>query len=231
MELNPVSMFENAVKVVKENKMLDILKTILIIILLLYIGYHVNDLPEIVKHAFESRNTELQIEHDSAVERRRLIKPQIDSMLLEAMNTLKSDRVYVVEMHNGTNNTAGLPFIYGEMTYEQTRKGIEHVDEDYLSINLSRFEYPLYLEKNHVFCGTVDELADVDEKMAFRMRATNVTYLAGIAMHGAYTELGYVGVSYCGNEPPSRETILSALSVLAQKLSALLDLPVDDDDG
>lgn len=231
MELNPVSMFENAVKVVKENKMLDILKTILIITLLLYIGYHVNDLPEIVKHAFESRNTELQMEHDSAVERRRLIKPQIDSMLLEAMNTLKSDRVYVVEMHNGTNNTAGLPFIYGEMTYEQARKGIEHIDEDYLSINLSRFEYPLYLEKNHFFGGTVDELADVDEKMAFRVRATNVTYLAGIAMHGAYTELGYVGVSYCGNEPPSREIILSVLSVLAQKLSALLDLPVDDDDG
>lgn len=231
MDFNPVSMFESAVRVVKENKMLDIIKTILIITLLLYIGYHVNDLPDIVRHAFETRNTEMQMEHDSAVERRRLIKPQVDAMLLDAMNTLKSDRVYVVEMHNGTNNTAGLPFIYGEMTYEQTRKNIEHVDEDYLSVNLSRFEYPLYLEKNHFFSGTVDELSDVDEKLAHRMRATNVTYLAGIAMHGAYSELGYVGVSYCGNEPPSRETILSVLSVLSQKLTALLDMPEDSYDG
>ena len=224
-------MFENAVKVVKENKMLDILKTILIITLLLYIGYHVNDLPEIVRHAFESRNTELQMEHDSAVERRRLIKPQIDAMLLDAMNTLKSDRVYIIEMHNGTNNTASLPFIYGEMTYEQTRKNIEHVDEDYLSVNLSRFEYPLYLEKNHFFSGTVDDLSAIDEKLSLRMKATDVTYLAGMAMHGAYSELGYVGVSYCGSEPAGRETILSVLSVLAQKLTALLDLPANADDG
>lgn len=231
MDLNPVDMFGHAVDIVRENKTMDILKTLLIIALLGYLVYHVNDIPEIVKHAFETRNTELQMEHDSAVERRRLIKPQIDAMLLEAMNTLKSDRVYVIEMHNGTNNTAGLPFIYGEMTYEQTRKNVEHIDEDYLSINLSRFEYPLYLEKNHFFCGTIDDLAGIDSKFAFRLKATNATYIAGMAMYGAYSELGYVGISYCDSEPASRETILSVLSVLSQKITTLLDMPVDSDIG
>lgn len=225
MDLNPVSMFETAVKVVKENKMLDIMKTILIITLLLYIGYHVNDLPDIVRHAFESRNTELQMEHDSAVERRRVIKPQVDLVLAETMATLKADRVYVIEMHNGTNNTAGLPFIYGEMTYEMARNGIEHIDEDYVSINLSRFEFPMFLEENHMFFGDIEALSKVDEKLAMRMSANGVTFIAITAMHGANNELGYFGISYCGSEPVNPRLIVSTITVASQKLSAMLDIP------
>lgn len=225
MDFNPVSMFETAVKVVKENKMLDIMKTILIITLLLYIGYHVNDLPDIVRHAFESRNTELQMEHDSAVERRRVIKPQVDLVLAETMATLKADRVYVIEMHNGTNNTAGLPFIYGEMTYETARNGIEHIDEDYVSINLSRFEFPMFLEEHHMFFGDIEALSKVDEKLAMRMSANGVTFIAIMAMHGANNELGYFGISYCGSEPVDTGLIVSTITVASQKLSAMLDIP------
>ena len=225
MDLNPVSMFEQAVRVVKENKMLDIAKTVLIFALLIYIGYHVNDIPEIVKHAFETRNTEMQIEHDSAVEHRREIKPQVDLVLSETMATLKADRVYVIEMHNGTNNTAGLPFIYGEMTYEISRNGIEHVDEDYVSINLSRFEFPIYLEENYTFSGTIGELSKIDRKLAMRMSANGVTYMAITAMHGAYNELGYFGISYCSSEPMDRKLIMSTITIGSQKLATMLDIP------
>jgi hypothetical protein len=200
------------------------MKTILIITLLLYIGYHVNDLPDIVRHAFESRNTELQMEHDSAVERRRVIKPQVDLVLAETMATLKADRVYVIEMHNGTNNTAGLPFIYGEMTYETTRNGIEHIDEDYVSVNLSRFDFPMFLEEHHMFFGDIEALSKVDEKLAMRMSANGVTFIAIMAMHGANNELGYFGISYCGSEPVDSKLIVSTITVASQKLSAMLDI-------
>ena len=225
MDLNPVTMFEQAVRVIKENKTLDIVKTILIFALLLYIGYHVNDIPEIVKHAFDTRNTELQLEHDSAVERRRVIKPQVDLILSETMATLKADRVYIIEMHNGTNNTAGLPFIYGEMTYEAARNGIEHVDEDYVSINLSRFDFPMYLEEHYMFYGTINELSKVDSKLSMRMSANGVTYMAITAMHGANNELGYFGVSYCNNEPMDEDLIIRTITVASQKLATMLDIP------
>lgn len=231
MDFNPVSMFETMVNVVKNNKLFDIFKTILIIVLLFYITYNVSEIPEIVKNVFSTRTTEMQMEHDTAVERRRSIKPQIDAILLETMNTLNADRVYVVEMHNGTNNTAGLPFIYGEMTYEQTKRNVEHVDEDYVSINLSRFEYPLYLEKNQIFCGTIEELSKIDEKMAFRMKATNATYVAGVAMNGVENELGYVGITYCGTEPLDGKEIIRVLSIASQRLTALLDMSTDEDPG
>jgi hypothetical protein len=229
MDFNPVNMFETMVNVVKNNKMFDIVKTILILILLVYITYNITELPEIVKNVFNSRTTEMQMEHDTAVERRRNIKPQVDAILIETMNALNADRVYVVEMHNGTNNTSGLPFIYGEMTYEKTRRNIEHVDEDYVSLNLSRFEYPLYLEKNQIFCGTIDELSKIDEKLAFRMKATNATYVGGVAMNGVENELGYIGITYCGTQPVGKREIIRVLSIASQRLIALLDMPTEEE--
>ena len=229
MDINPVNMFETMVNVVKNNKMFDIVKTFLIFVLLVYITYNITELPKIVKNVFNARTTELQMEHDTAVDRRRSIKPQIDAILFETMNTLNADRIYVIEMHNGTNNTSGLPFIYGEMTYEQARRNVEHVDEDYVSINLSRFEYPLYLEKNQIFCGTIDDLAKIDERMAFRLKATDATYVGGVAMHGVENELGYIGITYCNTEPVGRQEIIRVLSIASQKLTALLDMSTEDE--
>jgi hypothetical protein len=145
------------------------------------------------------------------------------------MNTLNADRIYVIEMHNGTNNTSGLPFIYGEMTYEQVRRGVEHVDEDYVSLNLSRFVYPLYLEKNQIFCGTIDDLAKIDERLAFRLKATNATYVGGVAMNGVENELGYIGITYCNTEPVGRQEIIRVLSIASQKLTALLDMSTEEE--
>jgi hypothetical protein len=153
-----------------------------------------------------------------------VIKPQVDLVLAETMATLKADRVYVIEMHNGTNNTAGLPFIYGEMTYETTRNGIEHIDEDYVSVNLSRFDFPMFLEEHHMFFGDIEALSKVDEKLAMRMSANGVTFIAIMAMHGANNELGYFGISYCGSEPVDSKLIVSTITVASQKLSAMLDI-------
>ena len=129
-----------------------------------------------------------------------------------------------MEMHNGTNNTAGLPFIYGEMTYETVNHNISHVDEDYISINLSRFNFPLYLQQNRIFYGSMEELKKVDEKLATRMISNDVSYFGIISMHGVSNELGYFGVSYChGHKPATEESIIEQLTLCSQKLSILLD--------
>jgi hypothetical protein len=127
-------------------------------------------------------------------------------------------------MHNGTNNVAGLPFIYGEMTYEEVRSNISHVDEDYTSINLSRFSFPMFIEKNHIWYGTVDELKAIDPKISGRLASNDVTYLAIIDLHGVVNSLGYFGFTYCnGKVVPNSKEIETHLMSTAQKLSILLD--------
>lgn len=201
-----------------------IIQSLFIIGAFLYIMYNVTNIPGIVTSAFTTQTKSNHTEHDAAVEVRRNIKPQIDNLLTHTLATLDADRVFVVEMHNGTNNTAGLPFIYGEMTYEDALDGISHIDGDYESINLSRFELPYYLEEKHLFYGTVDELRKIDKKLAARIESNDATYIAIASIYNLTTELGYFGVSYCkGSTPPEPKKIVETLTVAMQKLSILLD--------
>lgn len=219
-----VSVLERVIKMMDKYGLWKIFQAILVLTGFLYIMYNVQNLPEIVSGAF-SRQTELrQEEHDAAVEVRRSIKPNVDILLKDALSTLNADRAFVLEMHNGTNNVAGLPFIYGEMTYEEVRNHITHVDEDYTSINLSRFNFPLFLEKNHMWYGTINQLSSIDSKLAARLTSNDVTYFAVIELYGVSNELGYLGFSFCNSKtPPDDEEIEKCLTSTAQRLSILLD--------
>lgn len=223
-QMEHIGFLERMIKMMDKYGLWKIFQATLVLAGFLYIMYNVQNLPEIVSGAF-SRETEIrQEQHDAAIEVRRSIKPNIDLLLKDALSTLNADRAFILEMHNGTNNVAGLPFIYGEMTYEEVRNEITHVDEDYTSINLSRFAFPMYLEKNHMWNGNIYELGRVDQKLAARLASNDVTYFAIIALHGVNNELGYFGFSFCnGKQPPGESEIEKCLNSTAQRLSILLD--------
>lgn len=223
MNKKQVTVLERIVKVISKYGFFKILQALFVIAAFLYIIHNVSRIPEIVETVFSNHTEEVQIEHDAAIETRRAIKPTVDSLLADCVNSLKCDRAFILEMHNGTNNTAGLPFIYAEMTYEITSGNVDHIDEDYMSVNLSRFSFPLYLEKRYMFMGTTEELKLIDDKLAKRLSSNDVTYIAIMSMHCVDNELGYFGVSYCGSEPADRHKIIESLSVTSQKLAILLD--------
>lgn len=224
METEHVGFLESMLAMMEKYGLWKIFQATMVLVAFLYIMYNVQNLPEIVSGAF-SRHTELrQEQHDAAVEIRRAIKPDIDMLLKDALSTLNADRAFVIEMHNGTNNVAGLPFIYGEMTYEEVRSHIIHIDEDYTSINLSRFNFPMYLETKHMWYGEIGELKELDSKLAARLASNDVNYLAIVSLHGVSNELGYFGFTFCNNKKPdSTKEVTRMLTVTAQKLSILLD--------
>ncbi|MBQ2175462.1 MAG: hypothetical protein II453_10520, partial [Alphaproteobacteria bacterium] len=122
-----------------------------------------------VQSAMENRET-TQIEaHDRAVEKRYANSPKIDQILNEVLHKYGADRVCIVEMHNGTKNVAGLPFIYGEMTYEVCREGVIPVDADYTQFNLSRLSFPTFMFEHNAYCGGMGDLGKIDDKFAERL--------------------------------------------------------------
>ena len=161
--------------------------------------------------------------HNEAVKRRREITPKINATLSELMYKYGADRVAIVEMHNGTNNTAGLPFIYGEMTYEQVRDGVTHVDEDYMKINLTRFTIPLYMAENNFFCGSVEEIATIDEKFASRIESDGTKFITGFVLYGSSVEIGYLIMTWGEKHPEKTDAMMSDCSKVAQKIAVWLD--------
>lgn len=163
-------------------------------------------------------------EHSESNKIREEIKPQVDQIIEHTMDKLDCDRCYVIEMHNGNNNPSGLPFIYGEMTYEESVYDVDDVDDEYMSINLSRYKFPMYLKNNTMFIGTLDEMRDIDPKLTKKLESDDVTYVAMVVINGTEGEIGLFGVSYCnGNEPKNDEVIKTLFMTESQKLSHYLD--------
>lgn len=226
MEGNQVGIFERCLRLVRKYGVWNILKTLAIILLCGMVWYTVTHMDKVVEKVIYEQSYTKTMEHTKAIELRRSVSPKVDSILTNTLISLRCDRAFVIEMHNGTNNPAGLPFIYGEMTYEVVNDGIEHVDEDYTSLNLSRFTFPLFLGKTNVWLGTISELSAVDEKLAHRLELEGVTYLVVTSLNGMNNTLGCFGVAYCDNhQPAERDKLLRVMAPASQNLSVLLDYP------
>lgn len=223
-----LGILESFLKLIEKYGTMEIIKA-LILMGLLFVGtYIATNMDKIFERVFieqtEKNEERTQESHDAAVEYRRGIKNDIRCIMLHTLDVTKADRVFVLEFHNGNNNTTGLPFIYGEMTYEEAVEGIEDIDDDYASMNLSRFELPYYLEENRVWIGSVDELMEIDKKIAYRMKANGSKYLAVRIINGAYNEIGCIGVSYCDTTDIAQRSVLNEVLITdAQKVSSLLD--------
>ena len=137
---------------------------------------------------------------------------------------LNADRVSIMEMHNGKENPTNLPFIYCDMTYEETRDMIPYIADEYEDLNMSKYTFPAYVFKKRYFVGTIDELYEIDRKLATRLEANKIGYF-GIVVLRNEKEIGYLMVSF-ENKPDNLEDhdIHVALSDYAQQLSFLLDL-------
>lgn len=228
LEGEQLGFLEKVIKIINKYGLFKVFQALCVIGIFIYLMYNAHNVGEavkgIVQNEMELHTERIEQEHSDAIEVRQKIKPQIDAALSEALSKLDADRVFIMELHNGNNNTSGLPFVYGEMTYEQVRGGMTHIDDDYINLNLSRFAFPLYLEKEHIWQGTIEELSTVDDKLAKRLSSNDVTYFAIVHIHGVSNLLGYLGISYCNNKKhKDAKEITVQLTMTTQRLAILLD--------
>lgn len=168
-------------------------------------------------------------QHSEQMSRRGDIRPIVQGVLQNTINQMNADRAFVMELHNGSNNTSGLPFIHFSMTYEEVAKGIESIDEDYQGISLSRFSFPNYLVKHEIWFGTIEEFEEIDTKAASRLRHNDVTYIVLTSIETENCQIGYYGFTYCnGKKPKDKKDIVEFVVGKVQKLSRLLDNNVTD---
>ena len=179
---------------------------------------------EAMTEVIEQNNQQLFIEHNEQMQIRRDIKPLVTDLLKNTLNEMDADRAFIFELHNGSNNTAGLPFIHCTMTYEETARNIEPIDEDYQNLSLTRFSFPEYLHKHDLWFGTIDEFEAIDKKIASRMRNNGATYLVITTIRSENSEIGYFGFTYCNDKKHKDDKdMMEFIVYTVQSLSKLLD--------
>ena len=178
----------------------------------------------IVTSIIEGQKTEETQKHSSIMQLRlNQINPQIDAILLKLLIETGSDRVFIIEMHNGSNNPTGLPFVYGEITYEQMiDPNMDPIAEEYGTMNLSRFSFISYVYKNKLFRGSLGDLNLIDPKLANRMLQNDVKYIYLASLTGSNTAIGFLGATYINK--PINMSADGKIMDASQKIAILLDL-------
>ena len=178
----------------------------------------------IVEKVMQEQKLDENKNHSSKMQLRLMqITPKIDAIILKLLIETGADRVFILEMHNGSNNPTGLPFVYGEITYEQMiDPNMQGIAEEYGTINLSRYSFIGYVYKNKLFKGSIDDLRVIDVKLTGRMLENKVKYMYMMSLTGSNIPIGFIGVTYI-NKPVNKKADGKIIDA-SQKISVLLDL-------
>ena len=231
LEGEQIGFVEKTIKMIEKYGLWKVVRAIILILLFLFGMYWVQvAATRVGTMQGNEQSTEAKAtEHEEQMSIRKNIQPQVENILREVLLKTGADRAWVIELHNGSSNTAGLPFVHCTMTYEVDKDSIESIDEDYQNLSLSRFKFPLYLHKNKVWYGTIEEFKQIDKKIANRMVTNGASYMVISTIETDTNELGYFGFTYCnGNMPKSKSVIVSETATSIQKLSKLLDQAITE---
>lgn len=175
---------------------------------------------------FDNRDKEYMEQHASLVQERFKNGPLITNELKDLLIKLDADRAAIIEMHNGTNNLSGFPFIYGDMAYETISAKVDYATDEFKNFNLVKLPFVALHYNDNSWIGSVSEIEKEDAYFAAKLRKVGVNYGAIISLEGSNGPLGFLTLFYKDeNEHPSKTKIISEVSHTSQVVSCLLDKP------
>lgn len=217
---------EKVLEIVDKYGYIRVIVTLIIIGLTCYIAMNVHKIEEIVEHTIIQSKEADKKAHDINMFNRQKANTQMNMILNNLLIEANADRCFVLEMHNGTNNIAGLPFIYVDASYSNIREGVEIIDGDYINLNMSRFYFFTHVLNNEVFIGQVKDVNLIDKKFASRITSSSTEYTAVRVIHGQELPIGFLVVDYTKSKPISKESIDKAMIKATQKIANVLDLDI-----
>lgn len=207
-------------------KFLQSLKVLFIIIVL---GFTISS-TIICYSVFKSQETTntivkrlLNNEDEQLLVRDEIATPYIQKQLNNMCYQLDADRVVVMEFHNGKTNSAGLPFSFVDMNYEEINEthGIEHIAGEYMNIPISHYKYPIRLREVKQEVLTIDELRNYDPLLASEIKYGKVIGFYYLVSNGK--PIGILAVFF-NKTNIDKEKLNSSLQYYGAKISSILDI-------
>lgn len=178
--------------------------------------------PSKVFEAFEEFNRE---KHDEMVKARIDADPYIRHHLIEFINDVDADRVFILETHNGGANLTNLPFLYVDMTYAEPANVLTMLESEYKNVRLSRYPMANLVSEEGSWFGNVEEMKDIDPELYYRLHKEGAKYVGFMIMYGKHAiPSGVLGVVYTNEDDrmPSKNTIIRYMHKCTSVMSQLL---------
>lgn len=177
-----------------------------------------------IKTAEQDLKNEAQKEHEELVRKRIKNSPIIRNELKDLLIKLGATRASVCEMHNGTNNLAGIPFLYMDMTYEEKSPEVDYVTDEYHNFNMGKYPFMTAHFDGKTWIGSIEDVEKEDEHLAAKLKLGDSKYGAWVILRGVHSVIGFLCVTFSDKDDhPDKATIMAELTESAQLISSLLD--------
>lgn len=212
---------EKALSMVEKYKMATIFKGVVIVLIIAATVGFINN-PVWVFEKYEEWS---KAQHNELLEKRMRNNEKLHLKAEQLLYRIKADRVMILELHNGLENAAGLPFSKCSATYEALNKGVRPIADQYQSVNLSLLPFATYLFQNGYFCGDVEQLAEIDRGLYYKMLSNETTHFAACVVEGVEKPLAFMFVSFKATDDKHKcEEVRENIRHITLETALLLEL-------
>ncbi len=184
------------------------------------------------KTAMKAFADEETTKHNELARKRMEAGPVVSSVLKDLILDLGATRAVLCEMHNGTNNLNGIPFLYADAVYEEIVRTADYVTDEYKNFNMARYPFIGNHFYDQIWIGTRDDIEAEDPHLAAKLKYTGAEFGALQVIQGLRAPLGLLAVTYdamAAKNKPSKTLITQKMDMAAQKICMLLSTPIEDE--
>lgn len=144
---------------------------------MLYFTLNPTKLFEIYVDIKDDRHTEL-------MNLRLEMAPKIQSLTDKLTYGIGATRTIVLEMHNGSTGSGGLPFTKCSATYESLNLGKHPIAHQYQEVNMSLMPFANFLFEQGYWCGNTNDLESIDRSLYYKMKSNGTEHFAACVIEG-----------------------------------------------
>ena len=177
---NVITWLERGLKLVKDYGIGRIITGALLIAFLSVIFWFIFN----PTRAFEVYDEWKDRQHEALMDVRMENAPKIQSTIDKLTYKVGASRSVVLELHNGNESVGGIPFTKCSATYESLNVGTAPIAGYYQNQNLSLIPFATYLFNKGYWCGSMEELSEIDKSLCFKMKSNNTEHFAACVIEG-----------------------------------------------
>lgn len=183
---------DKALQMVEKYKFKTIFKAIgVVLIIAAVVGFLSNP-----TWVFEQYQKWYEVQHTERMKSREENDIKIHNIVEKLNYRTNSARTFVLEFHNGTESTGGLPFRKMTATYEAINVGVPPIAEDYKDLNLSLIPFSNYMGTQGYWCGDTEEMEEIDRAFYYKLKSNGIDHFAAVTIEGVDKPLAILIVAY-----------------------------------
>lgn len=218
---NLLGWLEKGLKLVKEYGIGRIITSALLIAFLSVVFWFIFNPTQ----AFEVYDGWKKRQHDALMELRMDNAPKVQSAIDKLTYKVGASRCVILELHNGSESAAGIPFKKCSATYESLNVGAAPIASYYQDQNLSLIPFANHIFKTGYWCGSIEELAEIDKSLCFKMKSNNTEHFAACVIEGIDKPLAFMIVSFDEiDDHHNCEEIRNNIRHIAMELSVIFEV-------